>query len=133
MLTGFSCYVVKAERAFLKFADFVLDDNLKNVVQSGGATFYVVDMEKFAVAQLGEQVPFWRPMYVKDSDMGKLIDWKRGNILMVRDFLNMDFQSRVAAAKADQYLKGRLSDLRERKKTQKERVLEADRKKRKHD
>ena len=117
VLTGFTCYIIKAEREFLKFADFVVDDNIKNVVQSGGATFYVVDMELYANAQLGTTVPLWQPIYVKDTDMAALIDWKRGNVLMVRDFMNINFQSKVLADSADRYIKLRMAGVYDRKLT----------------
>ena len=133
VLTAFSCYAIKAERELLKFADFVLDDDLKNVVQSGGATFYVVDMERYANAMLGHEVPLWQPIYVKDTDMGALIEWKVKFDLMVRDFKNVDFQSRIAAAKADQYFKGRVSGMKDRKLTPEEKAKKVDREKRRRD
>jgi len=129
VLTAFSCYSIKAERELLKFADFVLDDNLKNVVQSGGATFYIVDMERYANAMLGHEVPLWQPIYVKDTDMGALIEWKVKFDLMVRDFKNVDFQSRIAAAKADQYFKRRVSGMQDRKLTPAEKTKKSDREK----
>lgn len=115
VLTVFGCYVIKAEHAFLKFADFVLDDNLKNVVQSGGATFYVVDMGIVPVPGVDKSLKFWSPIYVNANDLGKLIDWKRNQTLMVKEFQNMDFESKMAALRADKYFQQRLSDLRKRK------------------
>lgn len=109
VLTAFSCYAIKAERELLKFADFVLTDNLKNVVQSGGVTFYVVNMDPFSKAKVLTDIPLWQPVYVKDTDMGKLMDWQRKYILMIRNFNNLDFNSKIAAAKANQYLKKRLA------------------------
>lgn len=133
VLTGFTCYIIKAEHEFLKFADFVVDDNIKNVVQSGGATFYVVDMELYGNAQLGTTVPLWQPIYVKDTDMGALIDWKRGNVLMVRDFLNINFQSKVLAADADRYIKLRMAGVYDRKISPEQKAKIADREKRRKD
>jgi len=116
ILTIFSCYVVKAERSFLKFADFVLDDNLKNVVQSGGDTFYVVSMVQVSVPYVDKTLSFWTPLYISSKNLGQLIDWKRKQFLMVKEFENIDFDSRMAAMKADQYLKQRLSELQSRQK-----------------
>ena len=133
VMTGFGCYVMKAEHEFLKFADFVLDDNLKNVVQSGGVTYYVVDMENVGTALLSTKVKLWQPMYVAAGDLDKLIDWKRTSTLMFRDFQNLDFQSRIAAAKADQYLKSRILGMQDRKMTPEEKAKQVKKEKRKHD
>lgn len=133
VLTAFSCYSIKAEVELLEFADFVLDDNLKNVIQSGGATFYVVDMEYYANAKLVKDVPLWQPIYVKDTDMEALILWKQKFSLMIRDFKNLDFQSRIAAAKADQYFKRRVTGMQERKLTPEQKARKADMEKRKRD
>ena len=132
VLTATGCYIIRAEHEFLKFADFVIDDNLKNVIQSGGATFYIVDMDNWATANLGTNVRLWRPLYVMDKDMGKLVDWKRKQTLMVRDFENINWQSKVIAEQADRYIKLRLSGMQDRKKTPEQKTKDADQRKRKH-
>lgn len=133
VLTACSCYNIKAERELLKFADFVLDDNLKNVVQSGGVTYYVVDMEQYATAFLGSKVNLWQPIYVAGKDLDALIDWRQKQTLMVRDFNNINFQSKIAAAKADQYFKSRVQGMQRRNMTPEQILKAADREKRKHD
>jgi hypothetical protein len=130
ILTGFTCYIIRAEREFLKFADFVVDDNLKNVIKSGGATFYIVDMEHYANAELLTQVPLWQPVYVKDTDMKNLVDWKRKYTLMVRDFQNIDFQSITIAASADRYIKLQMAGMEDRKLTPEEKSKIVDKAKR---
>lgn len=130
VLTAFGCYTLKAEHELLKFADFVLDDNLKNVIQSGGTIFYIVDMDMYAKAHLLTDVPLWQPVYVKDSDMEHLAAWKRKYTLMVRDFNNLNFKSKLTAAQADRYFKNRVIGMYDRKKTYKERIKEADQEKR---
>ena len=120
VLTATGCYIIKAEHEFLKFADFVLAGNIKNAVQSGGATFYVVDMGRYPDALLGKRIPLWQPIYVKDTDMNALVEWKLKFHLMVMDFKNADFQSKIAAAKADQYFKRQVIVMCNRKLSAKE-------------
>jgi hypothetical protein len=124
VLTGFTCYVIKAEREFLKFADFVLDDNLKNVVKSGGGQFYVVDMAKAAVEGYHNGVTFWSPVYVNAVDLEKLINWKQTNILMVKQYEEMDLRMQsmrpFVVESADRYMKLRMAAMEDRKLTPKE-------------
>ena len=131
VLTAFSCYVLKAEHEFLRFADFVVDDNLKNVVQSGGSTFYIVDMDNWATANLGTTVKLWRPIYVRDKDMAALVTWKRRQTIMFRDFDNINWQSKVIAEQADRYLKLRIAGMYDRKKTPEQKSKEINMEKRK--
>jgi transglutaminase-like putative cysteine protease len=59
-------------------------------------------------------VSLWRPIYVNQKDLGKIIEWKQRQTLMIRDFSNVDWKSRMAADKASAYLNNRLDDVERR-------------------
>jgi hypothetical protein len=115
VVTVTNIYMMKAEREFLHFCDMVLDDNLKNVVKSGGATFYVVDMVELDIGRKDTGSKFWAPLYVNEIDLETLLQWKRTNAIMVRDFQNLDFDSKMAMQKANAYFQKRLAQVKERK------------------
>jgi hypothetical protein len=114
VLTGFTCYVIKAEHSFLKFADFVLDDNLKNVVQSGGQTFYVIDMAKVTSSDL---VPVWSPVYVDSKDMGKFTQLKRKQTMLIKELEELGPMMQKVSPEADRFMKMKIAELESRKHT----------------
>lgn len=115
VLSATLAYVLKAEHEFLVFADMMVDDNLKNVVKSGGRTYLVVDMSEVDIGRPDLPVKLYAPMYMHDEDMEKMVDWKQKMYLMVRDFEKMDMDAKIAAAKAGAYFKKRLKEVQARK------------------
>lgn len=116
-LTASDCLVIKAEKEFLKFADFVIDDNLKNVVQSGGHTYYVVDMGKADIGRPEIGVTFWTPVYVEGSELEVITNFQRKRALMVKEFEELDITGKQIAAQAGRFVEGKLKNLQERKET----------------
>lgn len=112
-------YLIKTDRAFLKFADMVMDDNLKNVVKSGGSTFYVVDVAEMNLGRPDVGVKFYAPIYIRDNDLEKAFHWKRTNALMVQEFENLNFQTIMAATRANAYFQMKLAETETRKEKQK--------------
>ena len=119
ILTGTTCWVIRAEREFLKFADFVVQDNLKNVVQSGGRTFYIVEMGKVPALRPDSHVDFWTPIYVDEKQLGKLVDFSRKQAIMVHEFNELDITARQIAAQADTYFKRKLTETQDREENEK--------------
>ena len=118
ILTGTTCWVIRVEREFLKFADFVVSDNLKNVVQSGGRTFYVVEMGKVPALRPDSKVDFWTPIYVEEKQLGQLVHFTRKQAIMVHEFEELDITARQIAAQADTYFKRKLAKTQDRKETE---------------
>lgn len=112
-------YLIKTDRVFLKFADMVMDDNLKNVVKSGGSTFYVVDVAEMNLGRPDVGVKFYAPIYIRDADLEKAFHWKRTNALMVQEFENLNFQTITAATRANAYFQMKLAETETRKEKQK--------------
>jgi len=133
VITVTGCFSRKAEVEFLQFADMVIDDNIKNVVKSGGGTFLVVDMGNVTMPGLTPDIRLWSPIYVNEKDLDKIIDWKRKQVIMVRDFKNINFQSPIIAAQAERYFKKRLDNLEIRKLTPKQKAALAEKRKRNSD
>ena len=104
----------------------MVDDNLKNIVQSGGGQFYVVDMAKADIDGFYKGVSFWTPVYVNATDLDKLINWKQTNYLMVKEFEALDMQIKslqpIGVPSAERYLNLRMAQMEERKLTPKEKT-----------
>lgn len=115
VVTVTNIYMMKADREFLHFCDMVIDDNIKNVVESGGSTFYVVDMAEVDIKRPDVGVKFWGPVYVRDKDLDTVANWKRKMTLMVGDFENLDFDSKIRMAKVNQWFQQKLKEERGRK------------------
>jgi hypothetical protein len=113
-------YLNNVDKQLLAFADFVIDDNLKNVIQSGGQTYYIVDTIKINTEQKYDGVNFVTPMYVSEKDLAKLTQWKRKMVLMVKEFNELDITGKQLDAQANGYFKRKLAETQERKRNLKE-------------
>jgi hypothetical protein len=120
----FSCsvaiqYLNKADDKLLDFADFVIDDNLKNVIQSGGQTYYIIDTVKVDIGRTSTGVDFVMPVYVAEKDLDKLANWKRRMVLMVKEYDQLDITGKQIAAQANSYFKRKLAETQQRKEEKK--------------
>jgi len=114
-----NCLIIKAEREFLKFTDFVIDDNLKNVVQSGGNTYYIVDMGKVTIPQDVGGTNLWSPIYVDGKDLPALADWRRKMSIMVKEYDEMDITGKQLVAQAEGFFTRKLAETQKRKEEKK--------------
>jgi len=103
------------QREFLKFADFVIDDNLKNVIQSGGKTYLVVDMAIIEGLRPDIPVKLWGPVFISEEDLPRIADWERSMQIMVNEYEDMEFDRKLIMAKVDQYFKRKLEETKTRK------------------
>lgn len=108
-------YLNIADNKLLAFADFVIDDNLKNVIQSGGLTYYIVDTVVADVGRESTGVKFVMPIYVSEKDLPKLILWKQRMALMVKEYDQLDVTGKQLAAEANGYFKRKLAETQQRK------------------
>lgn len=115
VLTGTVFELNRADRKFLTFADMMVDDNLKNVIKSGGKTFLIVDMLPVDIGRPDIPIPIYGPVYMNDSDMEKIGNWKRRMAIMVKEYEQMDFDSRLRMAKVNEWFKKKLAETQERK------------------
>lgn len=115
ILTGTFVYVLNCEKAFLKFADLVVDDNLKNVIVAGGKTFLIAEMLQVDIGRPDLPIKLYGPVYMDADEMEKMVTWKQKNWLMVRDYERMDLESRIQMAKVNTWFKQRLAETQERK------------------
>jgi len=106
---------LKGQREYLKFADMVLDDNLKNVIVSGGKTFLIVDMAVMEGFRDDIPVRLWSPVFISEEDLPRIADWKRSMQMMFKEFEDMEFDRKLIMAKVDQYFKQRLTQVQDRK------------------
>jgi hypothetical protein len=106
---------LKGQREYLKFADMVLDDNLKNVIVSGGKTFLIVDMAVMEGYRDDVPARLWSPVYISEEELPRIADWRRSTQLMVNKFEEDEFDRKLIMAKVDQYFKQRLVQVQDRK------------------
>jgi len=112
-------YLIKTEKAFLHFADMMVDDNLKNVIVSEGKTFLIAQMVQVDINRPDLPIQLFGPVYMDADEMDKISNWKRNMSIMVRDFERMDLESRIQMAKVNTWFKSKLAETQEREEKKK--------------